>query len=427
MQSEFIHNDSDGDGIGIGASGSDVSKKTDVTSNIKKKILLCGAHPNNSTGYANVVYNLARHIKDQCELIIFAFDAKSVCLDRAESLRVKIISPERINGQRFGEGLLESTIMKERPDVIILYNDILVVSALLKNITEIKIPKWVYIDFVYEWQDLDIINYILEQTDHIFTFTPFWKNHLLEMAPRYPKENISILYHGLKPVRTFSKSEKVQLTKKFFPDIDETATIILNLNRNTARKRIDLTIRAFLTLLKKNNMPTDLFLFLAGYNNETYNIAQLIKVESFRLKLDQSLVEAQILKKPNDSPNLTDLEVDFLYYRCDIGLNTCSGEGFGLCNFEHASYNRPQVVPFVGGFQDILKGARFVYPTDDAHVAYEATLGIVYQYQTVDFVNNLNLYYRNKERRIRDGVAIGQYVRSDMFNWKNISDLFLRG
>jgi hypothetical protein len=32
-------------------------------------------------------------------------------------------------------------------------------------------------------------------------------------------------------------------------------------------------------------------------------------------------------------------------------LNTCDGEGFGLCNFEHAVFGKPQVIPNVGGFK----------------------------------------------------------------------------
>ena len=46
-----------------------------------------------------------------------------------------------------------------------------------------------------------------------------------------------------------------------------------------------------------------------------------------------------------DPPNV---EVDMLntiYNVCDVGVNTCKGEGWGLVNFEHVACKIAQVIP----------------------------------------------------------------------------------
>jgi hypothetical protein len=46
--------------------------------------------------------------------------------------------------------------------------------------------------------------------------------------------------------------------------------------------------------------------------------------------------------------------INVLYNVCDVGMNTCIGEGFGLCNMEHAVLGKPQVVSKVGALRDIF-------------------------------------------------------------------------
>ena len=51
---------------------------------------------------------------------------------------------------------------------------------------------------------------------------------------------------------------------------------------------------------------------------------------------------------------LSDNDINKYYYVSDVGLNSCDGEGFGLCNYEHASFGRPQIVSKVGGLTDFF-------------------------------------------------------------------------
>jgi glycosyltransferase involved in cell wall biosynthesis len=382
------------------------------------RILFCGTHPNVATGYANVVYHLLGELKKRHEIVLFAFDAQAASLDRAESMRIKIISPYRVNQQRFGESLLEQTLINEKPDLVFLYNDILVVSALLRRIGHLSIPKWVYLDMVYEWQDHRLIKEILDRSDRIFVFTPFWQKHLREM---FPDMNLrtDVLYHGLKPQSKFSDSEIEQLRRKVLPGADDGTFVVLNLNRNTLRKRWDLTLRAFLIFLKRNGLPPEARLFAGCQAKETLDLEEVLWVECQRLKLDYQQALRRIWWKEEI---LSDREIDFLYRYCQVGLNTSNGEGFGLCSFEHASYGHPQIVGYVGGLTDCLVGARFVHPINDGHVFYEDTKGVIYDYRAEDFATAIDFYYHHPQQRELDGAALQRFVTSQVFDWTRIAE-----
>ena len=53
------------------------------------------------------------------------------------------------------------------------------------------------------------------------------------------------------------------------------------------------------------------------------------------------------------------VEVDMLnciYNACDVGVNTCKGEGWGLVNFEHAACKVAQIVPNHTSCKEIFEG-----------------------------------------------------------------------
>ena len=54
---------------------------------------------------------------------------------------------------------------------------------------------------------------------------------------------------------------------------------------------------------------------------------------------------------------MSDTEINVLYNASDIGLNTCEGEGFGLCQFEHAAVGCPQIAANIGGFKEFLNNS----------------------------------------------------------------------
>jgi glycosyltransferase involved in cell wall biosynthesis len=140
-----------------------------------------------------------------------------------------------------------------------------------------------------------------------------------------------------------------------------------------------------------------------------------------------------------------DSDINNMYNACDVGINTCLGEGFGLCNFEHASLGAAQVVSAVGGLVDIFGarsagdagniGARnagdagsiqgpFAELIEPVATLYSVNLlntnnGFARICRSEDFADALTRLYRNPEARIAMGQAAAAHIKAN-YNWNDI-------
>ena len=127
-----------------------------------------------------------------------------------------------------------------------------------------------------------------------------------------------------------------------------------------------------------------------------------------------------ILQNPQQ---ITDKEINIMYNVGDIGINTCDGEGFGLCNFEQAGVGIPQIVPKIGGFIDYLDNSRSIlinpkwtYYCDHSRdfVSGEAEVCDIN-----DIVNALEYYYTNKKIRREHGNLCREHILQN-YKWQDI-------
>jgi glycosyltransferase involved in cell wall biosynthesis len=141
--------------------------------------------------------------------------------------------------------------------------------------------------------------------------------------------NINVVPIGINPVPdiiTKAKArEQVNLPKDAF--------IILNVNTNSFRKRLDLTLVAFSRVL---DFIPDAHLVLHAQGDQTtgWDLKQLIK----------------LLNLTNDNitiftDKLTEIELFMLYKCADVQINTSTGEGWGLPAIEGWQVGVPQLVP----------------------------------------------------------------------------------
>jgi glycosyltransferase involved in cell wall biosynthesis len=64
-----------------------------------------------------------------------------------------------------------------------------------------------------------------------------------------------------------------------------------------------------------------------------------------------------IMTAPTPNPPSVSVEtLNQIYNACDVGVNTCKGEGWGLVNFEHAACRVAQVVPDHTSCKEIFEG-----------------------------------------------------------------------
>jgi glycosyltransferase involved in cell wall biosynthesis len=393
------------------------------------KILIYATYPTQSNGYARIAYNITNYLatKDDVDVYYFGITAYDQNLvERFIHPKIKLINvfQESPSKNGYGDDLIASTIQQIEPDIVFLYNDILVITRMLNQINTIprKFKIYTYIDLVYEYENTEVIHFIDKSTDRFFVFSQCWKDNLVKIG--LSEYKIFVLKHGLDTSKIFRTDTEMTRNTIGLPQQD---FIVLNINRNTHRKAIDITVSAFLRFLKRHNCDTRIKLYLTS-NKEpsSYDVLEILKVECLQLQLNYYQIINQHVLISN-SPIMTDYMVNQLYNACDVGLNTCYGEGFGLCNLEHASVGKPQVMSSVGALRDIFKEehCKLIQPVTKIYVppALDTTGGYLEVCRPEDFADGLDYYYLNKQKKIEDGEFYRDKIPKE-YNWNDILEEF---
>jgi glycosyltransferase involved in cell wall biosynthesis len=285
--------------------------------------------------------------------------------------------------QGFGFNKLAEYIDTCSPDIVMLYNDPIVVNQFLDSIK--NVPKtfqiWVYLDLVYEGTDQGLLRNIEKGADRIFCFTQKWLDYLKSRIPTTEK-TLSVMEHGV-DMSVFNRqtdSERIATRKQM--NIPSDAIVFLNMNRNSERKRLDLSVMAFARLLKRNPELPIYMLFVTSMNPQSgahYNPIQIYMNELNLLKLDVLKLGQRIVSLDTSPPKLfDDKTVNSFYNACDYGINTANGEGFGLCQLEHLATGAPQVVIDVGDYNSFMNKnvAEIVPATSYSYMSMTTGIGL---------------------------------------------------
>jgi glycosyltransferase involved in cell wall biosynthesis len=388
------------------------------------KIFFMCTHCNQGTGYARSANKITNFLADQpgVEVVYYAFqnypgqDVK----DRYINPKIKFIDaivedPDSPKG--FGDNGILPHFEKEKPDVLFLYNDLPVCVSILKHIEQSSyktFKKIAYLDIVFPWEDIDRYDFIKSQLDHCYVFLNCWKKHLVEDLG-FEENKVSVLplgvdldkFHIISPDLA---KESIGMKPEDF--------VVLNMNRNSYRKQWNVTITAFLSFLKKQNMNPNIKLFCGCLlkTPDGYDIRKCIATEALKLGMEQSVVlEKHIYSNPMAMQD-TDERINIIYNACDVGINTCHGEGFGLTNVEHGALGKPQVVPNVPAIKETLGNhAFFVEPKVWSQVScFEDHGGDIALYDPEDFAVALNNIYIHKV----SARSINKHIKNT-YNWSS--------
>ena len=337
-----------------------------VNENRKKHIMLVGTHAHQTTGYSKVTYHIIHELAklNRYQLSHFGFQKFMAAPPdyRPYPSGVNVYDPvaaEKTGAPQemgFGYSQLPSYIRQQKPDIVIIYNDAGVVCQFLDKIDlqlsleERQAYKLViYLDQVYRIQRPALLQRIDKVAHAYITFTQYWKQVLESQGIQ---KKIGVLRHGFDP-KQFQVLNKKAMRKKH--NIPDNVFVILNLNRNTPRKRYDIVVTAFAELVARH--PTKPLVLLAicdGGETGGFPLQEIFLRELQRLNTNpqQHIHKLMISSTPQ---TYTDEMINELYSLSDIGISAAEGEGFGLCNFEAMGVGIPQVVSNVGGMRDFCK------------------------------------------------------------------------
>ena len=258
-----------------------------------------------------------------------------------------------------------------------------------------------YVDIVYPWEDVNKIQTLASVSDKFYVFLNCWKDHMSEMGI-----NTQVLKHGV----DLDRFHKVEGAKEKL-GFKEDDFLILNLNRNSFRKQMPVTIKAFLDFYSRHN-EAKLYLSCVLDNEDGFNIRRVIFTECVRRQLDPEEVMNNAVFINSFPTAMTEETVNLLYNAADVGINTCQGEGFGLTTIEHAYLGKPQIVSGVPALKETLgEVALVVEPKLWITVNnQESHGGEVAAVDHKDFVDALEQVYQKKHT----GEGYKEYVEKQL-------------
>jgi glycogen synthase len=280
--------------------------------------------------------------------IVYGFQKHEKVHRKIEAKNLVIYDAAKAEGvpNGFGVACVGDIVKIANPDWIWVYNDAYVVSNFLNEIMKHKFPETkvaVYIDQVYEHTKPHYVNLLNNAVNHVFCFTESWEKEIKTQGLKLPT---SVMHHGIESKTMDKNTARGQI------GLPQEAFLILNLNRNQPRKRWDICLASFVEFMK-TKPERQTFLVIGTANEGAWNLKQLFADIASREGLQFGYDPLVFVKDPQ---SLSDDHITTLYNATDIGMNTCDGEGYGMCNIEHACVGRPQVVSAVGGLKSILSG-----------------------------------------------------------------------
>ena len=396
----------------------------------KKKFLLVSTHAQQTTGYSKVSYNLVQQIAKCADIDLMHFGFQRF-FDIGSDYRlypphVQVYDPAKQEAagapkeQGFGYSQLPAIVKSFQPDYIMIYNDAAVITSFLDKLQEAfpsqrSYKMIIYFDQVYITQRPDLLARIDKDADLYFAFTQFWKDCLYTQGIRKP---IHILRHGF-DADLYKPMDRSALRKKH--GLPENLFLMVNINRNTPRKRYDILVTALAELVARYpTKPIGLLCVcdggeLGGFPMHEIYVRELIKRN---VPVEHHMNKLMITKT---AMNYTDETVNELYCMADIGVSAAEGEGFGLCNFEAMGCGVPQVVPDVGGFKDFCRpdNTQLVKPERSYYIpyAYSSLGGIAEVVAPSDLCLAIEEYLLDSELREKHGKAARETVLK--YRWED--------
>jgi glycosyltransferase involved in cell wall biosynthesis len=396
------------------------------------KVMLCQSSHFITNGYSYVGYNLAKHIatKKDIDLIYWGFqkfqDNPEHNKQRELPSNVTVYDAwanENPKGLGFGFDQIVEYVNNQQPNVIMIYNDFVVVSNIIEKLKTCTFKGFkviIYIDQVYLSQKKEFIKRLNDHADFVITFTPYWSDILKEQGMSRPTD---FLQHGFDPLRNYPVPKK--LARIHF-GLKQEDFIVINTCRNQPRKRLDYMMIAWAEFVSRHQCEPVKLLIGTHPTNGSWNLLEIYERE-LRLRgmtMEEGMKHIILIDNPQQ---LTDEDLNTLYNVADVGINTTMGAGFELTNFEHGGIGCPQIAPHIGGIRDFLDNtcAKVIQPTLPFYTdtSYDGCPGCAQLCNPTDYADALDEYYADEELRKTHGDKCRERILKN-YKWEDLGEKF---
>jgi len=354
------------------------------------RFVLVSTHIDQTTGYSKVSANLLKQVatlSPKIKTYHFGFQRHPSRTGTRKApdgvVQYDAAANEDPKEEGFGFNKIHEYLDMVNPDVVMIYNDPLIVYKFIEamKIEPGKAPfkLWIYVDQVYGGIAQPLIDKINQHADRVYCFTESWKKMYLKYGG--PTPDLRILGHAVDPSIFTSMNVEGRQSIRTNMNIPKDAIVFLNANRNSQRKRLDLSIMGFVRLLSRYPAAPYYMAMATNMNPNSgayYDLNRIFQLELDDAGLDKLVYANRLMLIDTAPPNvISDETINQLYNATDIGLNTSDGEGYGLCQLEHLYTGAPQIVTDIGAYRSFLTEEEtvFVKPGDRVYFAGNMPLG----------------------------------------------------
>ena len=397
------------------------------------KVILFSTSQYSSNGYSAVTTALISHLaeKKDIELTHWAFQAfpsnPQHREKRAYPSNVQVFDAwanEKLtepNSLGFGFTLVKDFVDMNKPDVLCIYNDMVVVSNILEQLKKCEYKNFkviVYFDQVYLTQRKEFIQRLNNEADFVMCFTPYWEECAKGQGLTKPSD---FLQHGFDPMKNYPVPKK--LARLHF-GLKQEDFIVINTCRNVPRKKYDTMMQCWAEFVSRHRGEPVKFLIATHPTQGSWNLIELYEHE-LRIRemtLEEGMKHIILIDNPQQ---LTDEDLNTLYNTADVGINTCQGAGFELTTHEHGGIGIAQIATFTGGIRDFLDKdcGTPITPciTGYTDMNSDGCNGKYEQGHPNDFADALDAYYADDEYRLSHGKKMRENILKN-YKWADIGE-----
>lgn len=335
-------------------------------------VVLYGTWPQHATGYGKIMFNMIAILSEA------GYDVHVYGIQRSDKLQARELEgntgvvlhevkrtqndPHAFGIEEFGE-----FVDRIQPSVVLVYNSPYVMLHALSRIQNVHCKKIAYLDLVYSNPPIEYLQQIFNLSTDIAVFTPKMAEQVQDILACSPTR-LHVVRHGCNtdadPVG--SRLARQRLADSLLQGIPDNSFIVLNLNRNIPRKRLDLFVCAAAIVLDNIRNRTPLIshrpiIFIMNSQHEfCHNLFDIFAYECKDYRLPEFARNHMMIVLESQS----DDTIKLLMEAADVGVTCSDGEGWGLCSHEHAAKGVPQIVSPVGIFPEMFAegGAKFLTP-----------------------------------------------------------------
>jgi len=394
------------------------------------KLLFVAPEVNLTTGLAKVTHSMLQELSkiSWLSIVHFAIQGRQSPPIRKSVGKVKTVNAaemEAYKGRGFALKEFITTIQKENPTVVLIYNEIGVVCGYLEEIRRSSMKRtfqlWSYLDENYDGHPQPFIDVINRDCDRVFAYSKGWRENLKEQGVTRP---VDIMNLGVdtKTYRTIPKEIARQSA-----GIPKDVFMFLNADKNLPRKRLDLLIIAFVKLITKYpSKPIFLMCISDKGDKGGYQLFDIYGKELIKSGVDVEKFNNRLLLSNQQVP-YKDEDMNMFYNMADVCVSAAEAEGWGLTHLESMATGVPQIVPDTIAFKEYCNSDNsiMIKPSESSYMplSYSPTGGIAHTVTSDSLFAAMEKYMLENELRELHRVKAKEVIK---YTWEKAVKTLVR-